>query len=298
MRFGHTNYGLILGRTILIDTLYVNGCSWTAGNELDEDPIFVEHITKRGMKLCKTESPGVVNVKDSNDNIVGIAAQFWNEFTWAKNLADKLDVNLINDSTGGGSNDRIVRTTIDYVRNLTQEQRNSTLIIIGWTFSNRNEICVNDTYNAPKWFRFNATHKFSESLTHDHTLSLEKIESVNEVHKWWMTEVFNDHERIHSYFKGVYLLSNLLENLGIQYYFFNALPCWYVFSDEMSEQLRNDFSSWIGWHENHPNILGIDNTMHRFVQDHDYKIATGKHPLVEGHQAWADHLLVKIKNLI
>lgn len=280
----------------MIDTLYVNGCSWTAGNELDEDPIFVEHLAKRGMTLHETENQGVVNVKDSNDNIVGIAAEFWNEFTWAKKLADKLNLNLINDSTGGGCNDRIVRTTVDYVRTLTPEQRSRTLIIIGWTFSNRNEICVKDKRNVPDWFRFNATHKFSETLTLDHALSAAQIEPLDKVHKLWMTEVFNDYERVNSYFQGVYLLSNLLENLGIRYYFFNALPCWYVFNDEMVERMQTDFSSWLSWHESHANMQGIDCTMQRFVHEHEFKLAPGKHPLVEGHSAWAEHLVDTMKD--
>jgi hypothetical protein len=284
----------------LIDTLYVNGCSWTAGNELDEDPIFAEQLAKRGMTLHPTERPGVVNVKDSNDNKVGISADFWNEFTWAKRLTDKLNLNLINDSTGGGSNDRIVRTTIDYVRNLTPEQRNSTLVIIGWTFSTRNEICVTDTQNVPIWFRFNASGKFSETLTLDHTLSLAQIEQIDKVYKLWMTDIFNDYERVQSYFQGVYMLSNLLENLGIRYYFFNALPCWYFVSDEMVSEIQNNLGSWLSWHDNHTNIQAIDYTMQRFVREHNYKIAPGKHPLVEAHAAWADELLRELttKNIL
>lgn len=274
----------------MIDTLYVNGCSWTAGNELDEDPIFVEHLAKRGMTLHLTENQGVLNVKDSNDNIVGVAAEFWNEFTWAKNLADKLNLTLVNDSTGGGSNDRIVRTTVDYVRNLTLEQRKQTLVIIGWTTSSRNEICVKDTHNVPNWYRFNATHKFSESLTLDHTLRPSQIEPIDKVHKLWMTEIFNEYERVHGYFQSVYLLSNLLESLGIRYYFFNALPCWYVLGDE-AEQIQNDFESWLSWHDNHTNIHGIYSTMYYFIHEHNYKIAPGKHPLVDGHIAWAEELL-------
>jgi hypothetical protein len=281
----------------LIDTLYVNGCSWTAGNELDEDPIFVEQLAKRGMTLHPAENHGVVNVKDSNDNIVGVAAEFWNEFTWAKNLADKLNLTLVNDSTGGGSNDRIVRTTIDYVRNLTPEQRNSTLIIIGWTLSIRNEICVKDNQSVPNWYRFNATRKFSETLTGDHTLSLAQIEQIDKIYKLWMTEVFNDYERVQSYFQGVYVLSNLLENLGIQYYFFNALPLWFQISDDMHEQIQNDFGSWLSWHNNHTNIQDIDSTMLYFVRENKYKVAPYGHPLVEAHSAWSDHLGEVLKDI-
>ena len=284
----------------MIDTLYVNGCSWTAGNELDEDPIFAEQLAKRGMTLHPTERHGVVNVKDSNDNNVGIAADFWNEFTWAKHLADKLNLNLINDSAGGGSNDRIVRTTVDYVRNLTPEQRSRTLIIIGWTLSIRNEICVKDKQSVPNWYRFNATRKFSETLTFDHTLSSAQVEQIDKVYKLWMTDIFNDYERVQSYFQGVYLLSNLLENLGIRYYFFNALPLWYFVSDEMVGEIQNNLGSWLGWHNNHTNIQAIDSTMQHFVREHNYKIASGGHPLVEAHATWAEELLRELttKNIL
>jgi hypothetical protein len=276
----------------LIDTLYVNGCSWTAGNELDEDPVFVEHLTNSGMTLHKTEIQGVVSVKDSNDNLVGVAADFWNEFTWAKNLADKLNLNLTNDSTGGASNARIVRTTIDYVRNLSPEQRKQTLVIIGWSASERNEICITDSHDIPDWYRFNVTQKFSESLTLDQKLSLPKVRAIDEFQKLWLADVFNIHERVHCYFQGVYLLSNLLENLGIRYYFFNSLP-----NDVV---IQNDFGSWLSWHDNHNNIRRIDSTMFHFVDKHNYKIAPAGHPLVEAHAAWAEELLhdLTIKNVL
>lgn len=280
----------------MIDTLYVNGCSWTAGNELDEDPIFVEYLVNRGMKLYSTDIPGVVNVKDSNDNLVGVAAEFWNEFTWAKNLADKLHLNLINDSAGGASNDRIVRTTIDYVRTLSPKQRKQTLIIIGWSTPERNEICINDAHDIPNWYRFNATQKFSESLTLDQTLSAPTVQTIDEFHKLWVSNVLNLHERIHCYFRGVYLLSNLLENLGIRYYFFNALPC----CDEHNINIQHNFGSWLGWHNNHSNIRRMDSAMFHFVDEHNYKIAPGGHPLVEAHAAWAEELLhdLTIKNIL
>ncbi len=248
------------------------------------------------MTLHPAETLGVVNVKDSNDNLVGVAAKFWNEFTWGKNIADKLNLNLINDSTGGASNDRIVRTTVDYVRNLTPDQRKHTLVIIGWSNADRNEICVKDTHDVPGWFRFNTTRKFSETLTLDHTLSLSQIERIDKVHKLWMTEVFSEYERIHRYMQGVYLLSNLLENLGIRYYFFNALPIWYVFSDEILEQRQIDFGDWLGWHDSHTNIQPIHDTMQYFIHEHGYKLAPGKHPLVDGHRAWAEHLIHAMKD--
>lgn len=280
----------------MIDTLYVNGCSWTAGNELDEDPIFVEQLAKRGMTLHPTENPSVVNVKDSEDNVVGVAAEFWNEFTWGKNVADKLNLTLVNDSTGGGSNARIVRTTMDFVRTLSPEQRKQTLVIIGWSVPDRNEICINDTSDIPTWFRFNSTQKFSKSLTLNHTLSQSQVKLIDEVHSLWITDVLNIYERIHCYFQGVYLLSNLLENLGIRYYFFNALPC----CNEHDITVQNNFGSWLDWHNNHNNIRRMNSTMYRFVDKNKYKIAPAGHPLVEAHAAWAEELLhdLRIKNLL
>jgi hypothetical protein len=93
------------------------------------------------------------------------------------------------------------------------------------------------------------------------------------------------------------LLSNLLENLGIRYYFFNALPCWYVFGDEMAAQIQTDFGSWLSWHDNHTNIQAIDSTMLRFVREHKFKIAPHGHPLVEAHAAWSDHLVEVLKDI-
>ena len=44
----------------------------------------------------------------------------------------------------------------------------------------------------------------------------------------YIVNIYDDRVGIHKYFQGVYLLSNLLENLGIRYYFFSALPQWWT----------------------------------------------------------------------
>jgi hypothetical protein len=68
----------------------------------------------------------------------------------------------------------------------------------------------------------------------------------------------------------------------------------------MHEQIQNEFGSWLNWHNNHINIQDIDSTMLHFVREHNYKIASGGHPLVEAHAAWAEELLrdLTTKNIL
>ena len=33
----------------MIDTIYANGCSWTAGDEIEKDPKFIEYLNQHYM---------------------------------------------------------------------------------------------------------------------------------------------------------------------------------------------------------------------------------------------------------
>jgi hypothetical protein len=71
--------------------LYVNGCSFSCGGGLDISEVKELYLDK------------------------GIIIQNHLEFSWPELLSKKLDIKLINDSVQGGSINRLIRTTYEYL---------------------------------------------------------------------------------------------------------------------------------------------------------------------------------------
>ena len=91
-----------------IKTLYTNGCSWTYGEELGDQ-------------------------SDPNEQ----SYKFYN--TWPWHVAQQYNIpQLVNDARGGGSNDRIYRKTVDFIRN-TKVKHSELAIIVAWTSAERTE---------------------------------------------------------------------------------------------------------------------------------------------------------------
>ena len=101
-------------------TLFTNGCSWTYGGGLDQ-PDTREHITHL------------------QDNIVWPA-----HVQRLMNFDEKVSL-----AVGGGSNQRICRTTFDWVSKQTPETLKNTTAVIQWSCVDRYEYYVpknNETY--------------------------------------------------------------------------------------------------------------------------------------------------------
>src|SRR5574337_364244 len=113
----------------MIDFLYANGCSWTHGNGLDTDPLF----TKIPESPKKTE--------------------FVNKYRWPDRLASYIKCDLLNDGWGAGSNNRIIRTTCEFLQNYPKEKYKNLLVALAWTTIERNEIFLDlEETNIKDWF--------------------------------------------------------------------------------------------------------------------------------------------------
>ena len=100
----------------MIKTLYVNGCSHTAGTELDSwengGPSWPKHGT-----------------------IEEIPGHCYND-CWANTMGRKFDIgNIVNHAVPGSSNDHILQSTIDFVER--QKNKNDLFVLIGWTGADR-----------------------------------------------------------------------------------------------------------------------------------------------------------------
>lgn len=276
----------------MINTIYVNGCSWSAGDEIDTDDKFKNYLKKNNFKLSEENN---WDIYDNKNNLIGYASDYYNLFNWGGILKNKLNCkNYINNSIGGGSNQRILRETLNFIVNYPEHERENLLIVIGWTCADRNEIYFKLNNN---WERFNPVIKFSDSLdSHKINLIDSKIlEKYDNFHYDYNELIFDEYERLDTYLKQIYQLSNTLENLNIKYYFFES----FTYLGGMVPSLENkiqDFQTWINWYHTNDRILKETNMLN-FVNENKLKIGKFLHPLIDGHEKWGDYLFEKIKKL-
>jgi hypothetical protein len=276
----------------MINTIYVNGCSWSAGDEINTDDKFKNYLIQNNLNLSKENN---WDIYDNDNKLVGYVSDFYQIFNWGGVLKKKLNVQkYINNSLGGGSNERIFRETLDFIINYPEENRKNLLVIIGWTCADRKEIYFK-VKNS--WERFNPTMKFSETLDKHKkdSLSEHNIELYDRFHYDYNTLIFDEYERLDSYLKQIYSLSNILEYLNIKYYFFES----FTYVGGLKETLNKNpqhFKNWVDWFENNNKILKETNMLN-FVNEKKLKIGEYLHPLIDGHEKWGEYLHTKIKEL-
>jgi hypothetical protein len=278
----------------MIDTLYVNGCSWSSGNELEEDPKFVAYIETLNLRKQDANDFFNWNLIDERGSIVSTYDEHYNKFNWAGELKSILKIpNLVNHAIGASSNHKILRNTLDYVRSCSPRQLKKLLIVIGWTDSTRNELYVNNA-----WQRFNLTQSFSSTYDYDTKpqLSKEQLEQIDKMQELYTVNVDSEYTGVYDYFNTVYLLANTLDNLKVKYMFFNALPPWWTAGELKTNcDVEGLFAKEIDYISSHNNIMHYKDSMFDFVNRNNYPVAKYLHPLCTAHTAWADHLNTELK---
>jgi len=241
--------------------LYANGCSWTAGNGIQEDKNF-----EPGKRL--------------------------DEYAWPKVLADKLGYEVTNSSEGAGSNQRIVRTTVNFVKTIPESQRKDVLVVIGWTTPERGEIYLSDEHvQYPGWYKFNAAQKFSDQFHPSTIVPKEYVKKIDDYQRMYVEHVHSQHANLVNYFQQKYLLANLLQNLGIKHCFFNSLPGIWHPDQTMMNFYKEQQASIVT-----PNMVQVTE-MHHLLREKGIKLSSCVHPMIDGHRVWAEYLETFIKNL-
>lgn len=276
----------------MIECLYVNGCSWTAGNELEQDRAFHRYLLENNLHVEDANDDYNWNILDNNNQLVSSYDLHYNKFNWAGRLKSLSGAkNLVNEAIGGASNTRILRKTLDYVHSLTPSDYKKTLIVIGWTTSERDEMYINNT-----WQRWNLVQPFSATVNRLEISDEKYIERVDHLHQEYSALIYNDYARIKAYFNSIFLLSNTLSNLGIRHYFFNALPPWWEGGEFKTDvNVQEEFSQELEWHENQKNIQNFRDSFMHYVQINDLPVGKYLHPLHIAHNTWADYIWSDIK---
>lgn len=273
----------------MIDTLFVNGCSWTLGYLLEEQSEVMNHARSIGYEISETKVTSKHGI-----NVPFPPLEVYNNFNWAGNVAKELNIpNIINHSEGGGSNARIVRTTVEYVRSLTAEQKSKTFIVIGWSLPDRNELYFDDKHGKSTWFFFNASQPF-ETLTPAQLFEPAFMERISRFWENYVVDVHNTYACIYNFFQQSELLANFLENQGIKYYFFNSFPVFWEWKDIPQNKIQELYNLANSYNSKYP-VLPTTDTFAEFVGLNETLRLSDGHPNSLAYKLWAQHIVEDMK---
>ncbi|MGF6813065.1 lysophospholipase L1-like esterase [Paraburkholderia sp. Clong3] len=233
-----------------VGLLYANGCSMTYGYELIDDP----HT-----HVCL-------------DDVYREA------HAWPARLAARLgDWRVVNDSIPGGSNDRILRTTIKWMLNYLAAEgeagRQRLLVVIGWSDPMRREYFIDDD-----WKQTIPYHDYPDQP------------SLNRLNAIYREVAWNDHESAARFATQALALQAFMQHHGVRFLFFDALKsCQETFAPARAEVAH---------------VRAIDSRTYLHFANCGGSMASilsavtpnwkGRHPAEDGHDYWAgllaDHL--------
>jgi hypothetical protein len=202
------------------------------------------------------------------------------ETPFAKQLAEKFKLEYTNIALPGGSNNRIIRTTIDALPELDPAE---TIILIGWSSWERTEwywnnqwhaICGDPGYDIPDF----AQKRWSQHATHYRNQFTDKISD----HDLWTKAKENEH--------AIWVFHKLLTNLGYKFLFF--LGCANTFRWESNNEYNSQLS-WLPntWAHNPYLPTGFSEFCQKNGHEKDAKWHYGQ----AAHDDYAEYLITHMK---
>jgi hypothetical protein len=131
-------------------------------------------------------------------------------------LSEKLNIPVKNFAIPGSNNDRILRSTIEYLENIKQEYTNP-LVIIGWSFVRRQEVWYYG--NNEQTLDIIPDDDKSRLITLDHLL---KNGEATLEQKALVNEDLCIHKQLTDFYTKLYLFGHLLESFNLDYFCFSG----------------------------------------------------------------------------
>ena len=187
---------------------------------------------------------------------------------WPTILQNYFDCELINQAMSGGSNPRILRTTVDFFDQV-ENTASDHFVVIGWTSWEREEWAHNGSY-----YQVNASgvNKVPDELKEKYINWIADKDSISQIDK---------SRTLH---KEIIDLHYKLKALQVKHLFFNALM---PFQHEVlvADELRFNWGdNFIGPYEN-------DLSYYWYLKKRNFVADDCYHYGEDGHQAWADFLI-------
>ena len=242
--------------------LYVNGCSMSDGSCLyagDAD----ERIEKFDF------------INDGNWDI-----GFFER--WSKLLSDKLDIKEINEAQHGGSNDRMIRMTMDWCSN-NKSKLKDTLFVMGWTAFNRFEFWDNFLNRFVQVSNGEPTHNDRD----DKRLQLY-------VNQYWK-ERHNDSETYDKLLRNIISLQSFFKSNNLSYLFIDAIGGQVKIIREHRFESFVDKKHWWNYHESIDSFSALASELNSYGIDYD---GMEGHPGIEAHKELSEQLYVKVKDIL
>jgi len=232
--------------------LYVNGCSMSDGSCL-------------------------IPYSDERIKILGLNQTNWDigfDERWSKLLSDKLGLEEINEARHGGSNDRIVRMTIEWCNN-NQDKINDTLFVIGWTNYDRFEFWDNYLDRYVQVSNGEPTHNDRDDKR------LRKV-----VEEYWK-ERHNFIQQKNKYVRNIILFQSFFKSNNLFYLFLDAIGNQ---MDIIKNHKYNSFideKNWWNYNESINSFADLAGYLNSFGID--YEDGSG-HPGIEAHKELSEQL--------
>jgi hypothetical protein len=225
--------------------------------------------------------------------------------SWPYQLGKIINQPVTNLALGGGSNDRILRTTIEYF-----VKHRPSLVIIGWTEYSRNEL----SHHQGCYVRATSLNCLAESVPIPTDL--------DHIHREWLTYSYNRYINYRSWIYSVLHIEMLCNALNIPCKFFSAFGNNYIneFNNETnaSQLLADKNYQWSNqnlytppeksthseWQEltqlckqiNLNNwILKNSQTMQTYLKSKKYAMNKSNHFFADGHKCWAELIATELQ---
>jgi hypothetical protein len=134
-------------------------------------------------------------------------------------IAEKLNLPLINLAKSGSNNDRILRSSIEFLEGTNFK---SPMVIIGWSFIRRLEVWYYGNNEKVLSYIPDQDHKDHKNLkfiTLDHLLN-ENEATIEQ--KALVNEDLFVHKQLVNFYTDLFLFSKYLQNQNFKYFFFSA----------------------------------------------------------------------------
>lgn len=234
--------------------LYTNGCSWTWGGGLDN-----HFITN--------------NILDQEKRLSTV---------WPHHLGKLLGADkVVNLSSGCGSNSRMIRTTLDWIKTLSRTECENTIAVLQFTewsrFELYSQIDNNNEYEniQDRWLKCKVDTAILTGAGVDPPDDVDNIiDFVNRKVTYETSIVW-----VYQTLSWLYALKGIFDNYGIKkYYFWHMGQSWKFWPKEYKDEVCNNF-----------NILDKDED---WIYDRVNTIDT--HPNINGHKQIAHIIYNKI----
>ena len=273
-------------------TLYANGCSFVWGDELYSD--------NKGWKELKNK-----------------------EQRWSRKFSESYEFNEVNESLNGSSNDRIFRTTKDWILD-NQGKLENTFVVIGWSQPERTE-WYNDIAKRYEAINYgvdptemsckdgiDATGRVQDGLTKWEDKSYGPFLGKCPSSKFWkdyQKYYYNDDYYIDQTILKMLGLKSILDFFNVKYYFYSSMTVELIQEifvskyrklfdlDKICHDTKEKWISKIVKDETNGDIY-FDPEENSWVNPNGgWTGFSGSHPDQKSHKLWSEFLYKEYKGL-